>query len=173
MKNIPTALVFVLASLLCLAGCARARYPSYYTLSLPPAPDPIAEGVHAAIAVREFQSPSYLRQGPIVYRATPEQIGFYEYHRWATDPRMLLWTACAPAVTTRLFHSTMGTLIWTTFSAEDWKSWKKWMAVREPRLRWQCRHRSPVFPPALQSGATPFRKLELSHNTMWPASSLR
>jgi ABC-type uncharacterized transport system auxiliary subunit len=93
MKNIPTALVFVLASLLCLAGCARARYPSYYTLSLPPAPDPIAEGVHASIAVREFQSPSYLRQGPIVYRATPEQIGFYEYHRWATDPRMFLTNA--------------------------------------------------------------------------------
>jgi ABC-type uncharacterized transport system auxiliary subunit len=93
MKNIPTALVFVLASLLCLAGCARARYPSYYTFSLPPAPDPIAEGVHASIAVREFQSPSYLRQGPIVYRATPEQIGFYEYHRWATDPRVFLTNA--------------------------------------------------------------------------------
>jgi ABC-type uncharacterized transport system auxiliary subunit len=29
----------------------------------------------------------YLRQGPIVYRATPEQIGFFEYHRWAADPR--------------------------------------------------------------------------------------
>jgi ABC-type uncharacterized transport system auxiliary subunit len=93
MKNIPTALVFVLASLLSLAGCARARYPSYYTLSLPPAPDPIAKGVHAAIAVREFQSPSYLRQGPIVYRVTPEQIDFYEYHRWATDPRVFLTNA--------------------------------------------------------------------------------
>lgn len=93
MKNIPTVLVFILASILCFAGCARARYPSYYTLSLPPAPDPIAEGVHASIAIREFQSPSYLRQGPIVYRPTPEQIGFYEYHRWATDPRGFLTNA--------------------------------------------------------------------------------
>jgi ABC-type uncharacterized transport system auxiliary subunit len=93
MRTIPTALAFVLASILCVSGCGRARYPSYYTLNLPPAPDPIAEGVHGSIAVREFQSPSYLRQGPIVYRATPEQIGFYEYHRWATDPRVFLTNA--------------------------------------------------------------------------------
>jgi ABC-type uncharacterized transport system auxiliary subunit len=42
---------------------------------------------------RQFQSPGYLRQGPIFYRATPEQIGFYEYHRWAGDPRALVTTA--------------------------------------------------------------------------------
>jgi ABC-type uncharacterized transport system auxiliary subunit len=28
-----------------------------------------------------------------VYRKTPEQIGFYEYHRWATDPRTLVTSA--------------------------------------------------------------------------------
>lgn len=93
MKRIPTALAIVLASLLCLAGCGRTRYPSYYTLNIPPAPDPIAEGVHSSIAVREFQSPSYLRQGPIVYRPTPERVGFYEYHRWAADPRVTLTNA--------------------------------------------------------------------------------
>src|ERR1700730_1481594 len=94
MRKIPTTLAVVLASLLVLAGCGRARYPSYYTLNLPPAPDPIAEEKTAtSIAVRQFQSPSYLRQGPIVYRATPEQIGFYEYHRWATDPRVFLTNA--------------------------------------------------------------------------------
>jgi ABC-type uncharacterized transport system auxiliary subunit len=94
MKRYPTVLALVLTSLLCLAGCGRTRYPSYYTLNLPPAPDPIAqEPAHTSIAVREFQSPSYLRQGPIVYRETPEQIGFYEYHRWAADPRVLLTTA--------------------------------------------------------------------------------
>jgi ABC-type uncharacterized transport system auxiliary subunit len=25
-----------------------------------------------------------------VYRTTPEEIGFYEYHRWAADPRQLV-----------------------------------------------------------------------------------
>jgi len=28
-----------------------------------------------------------------VYRTTPEQIGFYEYHRWAADPRALVTSA--------------------------------------------------------------------------------
>ena len=37
-------------------------------------------------SVREFREPAYLRQGAIVYKTSPEQIGFYNYHRWATDP---------------------------------------------------------------------------------------
>lgn len=40
----------------------------------------------ASVAVRRFQTPPYLRQGRIVYRETPQQVGFYEYHRWASDP---------------------------------------------------------------------------------------
>jgi ABC-type uncharacterized transport system auxiliary subunit len=28
-----------------------------------------------------------------VYRSTPEEIGFYEYHRWAADPRILVTAA--------------------------------------------------------------------------------
>lgn len=78
-----------------LTGCGgKLRYPNYYTLNLPAPPDPPAqEGVHSSIAVREFQAPGYLRQGPVVYRRTSEQIGFYEYHRWATDPRTLVTSA--------------------------------------------------------------------------------
>jgi ABC-type uncharacterized transport system auxiliary subunit len=78
----------------CLLGCGRVRYPAYYTLNLPAPPDPPApENIRTSIAVREFQSPGYLRQGPIVYRSTPEEIGFYEYHRWAADPRTVLTAA--------------------------------------------------------------------------------
>jgi ABC-type uncharacterized transport system auxiliary subunit len=84
----------MLTLLATLAGCGRVRYPAYYTLNLPAPPDPpAADSVRTSIAVREFQSPSYLRQGPIVYRATPEEVGFYEYHRWATDPRALVTSA--------------------------------------------------------------------------------
>ena len=94
MKKSVTALALMVALLPALAGCGRVRYPAYYTLNLPSPPDPPApENVRTSIAVREFQSPGYLRQGPIVYRATPEQIGFYEYHRWAADPRTLLTSA--------------------------------------------------------------------------------
>jgi ABC-type uncharacterized transport system auxiliary subunit len=89
MKKVLTVLVFTLA--LALAGCGSAKYPRYYTLNLrPPADPPALEGIRTSIAVREFQSPAYLRQGPIVYRSRPEEIGFYEYHRWAADPRTLV-----------------------------------------------------------------------------------
>jgi ABC-type uncharacterized transport system auxiliary subunit len=94
MKNITPIVALMLTLLATLAGCGRVRYPAYYTLNLPAPPDPpAADSVRTSIAVREFQSPSYLRQGPIVYRATPEEIGFYEYHRWATDPRALVTSA--------------------------------------------------------------------------------
>jgi ABC-type uncharacterized transport system auxiliary subunit len=94
MKRLPIALALTLPLCLILSGCGRVRYPSYYTLNLPAPPDPPApENVRTSIAVREFQSPGYLRQGPIVYRTTPEQIGFYEYHRWAADPRTLVTSA--------------------------------------------------------------------------------
>jgi len=85
----PIAIPFVLTVLMTLAGCVGAvRYPNYYALHIPPPPDPPAqEGVRASLAVREFRSPTYLRQGAIVYKTSPEQIGFYNYHRWAVDPR--------------------------------------------------------------------------------------
>jgi ABC-type uncharacterized transport system auxiliary subunit len=89
MKKQLKAVGFALAALVMLAGCGGAvKYPDYYTLHLPPPPDPPApENVHATLAVREFRSPVYLRQGAIVYKTSSEQIGFYNYHRWAVDPR--------------------------------------------------------------------------------------
>ena len=95
MKKMLKTLALMLAIGTALTGCGgRIRYPNYYTLNLPAPPDPPApESVRTSIAVREFQSPGYLRQGPIVYRTTREQIGFYEYHRWAEDPRGLVTNA--------------------------------------------------------------------------------
>jgi ABC-type uncharacterized transport system auxiliary subunit len=91
-KKFLNVLALTLAIVTILTGCGgKIRYPAYYTLNLPAPPDPPAkESVRTSIAVREFQAPSYLRQGPIVYRSTAEEIGFYEYHRWAADPRTLV-----------------------------------------------------------------------------------
>jgi ABC-type uncharacterized transport system auxiliary subunit len=88
MKRTLTTIVLSLAALMILASCGgRVRYPNYYTLNLPAPPDPpAAEKVHAAVAIREFRAPAYLRQGAIVYKPSPEQIGFYAYHRWAINP---------------------------------------------------------------------------------------
>jgi ABC-type uncharacterized transport system auxiliary subunit len=38
------------------------------------------------LAVRQFETPPYLRQGRIVYRQAPQEVGFYDYRRWAADP---------------------------------------------------------------------------------------
>jgi len=87
--------LITLAVMMSLLGCGGAvKHPAYYTLHLGDIPDPpTAEGSKASVAVREFRAPVYLRQGPIVYRESPEKIGFYNYHRWAVDPREFLTNA--------------------------------------------------------------------------------
>ena len=88
MKRIHITIVLALSSLIILAGCSgKMRYPSYYTLNLPAPPDPPpAENANVTVAIREFRAPSYLRNGAIVYKTSPESVGFYAYHRWAVDP---------------------------------------------------------------------------------------
>jgi len=96
MKMRAMALPLALIALITLAGCGAAKYPNYYTLNVPPPPDPPAPGgVRACLAVREFRSPAYLRKGAIVYKTSPEQIGFYNYQRWAVDPREFVTNAVA------------------------------------------------------------------------------
>jgi uncharacterized lipoprotein YmbA len=95
MKKKLIASSLAVMALIALAGCGGAvKYPNYYALHIPPPPDPPAqEGVRASLAVREFRSPAYLHQGAIVYKTSPEQIGFYNYHRWAADPREVVTNA--------------------------------------------------------------------------------
>src|SRR5215469_321461 len=84
----------VMAALLAtlLTGCmSKVKYPSYYTLHLEPVVDPPAKSDRLpSIAVRELRAPTSLREGPIVYLTSPQQVGFYEYHRWAADPRRVI-----------------------------------------------------------------------------------
>lgn len=94
MRRTVTMAVFCLATLAILVGCGRVRYPQYYTLNLPAPPDPPAsENAHANLSVREFSAPTYLRQEAIAYKTSPEQMGFYAYHRWAADPREVVTNA--------------------------------------------------------------------------------
>jgi ABC-type uncharacterized transport system auxiliary subunit len=80
---------------LSLAACGgKVRYPSYYVLNVPPAPQAIVpKPVRGSAAVREFSAPRFLWTGPIVYRQSPEQMGFYNYDRWAVDPRSAVTSA--------------------------------------------------------------------------------
>jgi len=45
-----------------------------------------------------------LRQGRIVYRESPNQVDFYEYHRWASDPGAAVTTALVEGL--RATHQT-------------------------------------------------------------------
>src|SRR5262245_22865293 len=107
-----TTIVCALALL--IAGCAgRVKYPKYYTLDITPAlqPAPDSARLPAAVAVRRFETPAYLRQGRIVYREAPEAVDFYEYHRWAADP--------GPTVTNAVIESMRSARLFTFVKSYD------------------------------------------------------
>lgn len=86
MKSLAVAFMGALV----LAGCGSVRYPTSYVLNLPPPPVSQAAPSNDAlgpVAIRELQCPEYLCEGRIVYRSSTEEVGFYEYHRWAMNPR--------------------------------------------------------------------------------------
>jgi len=107
MSTKTTVSISVCAIALLSAGCGvRIRYPDYYTLELPLAPVPAVSETRfpGTVAVRRFETPAYLRQGRIVYRQAPEEIGFYDYHRWAADPAETITTAMIDSLrSSRLF----------------------------------------------------------------------
>jgi cholesterol transport system auxiliary component len=101
-------LACVIAGALVLTGCGSVRYPTSYLLNLP-APAPQAATPRTAlgtVAVREFRCPEHLCDGRIVYRPSPEEVGFYDYHRWATSPRQAITQFMADALRAqRLFKN--------------------------------------------------------------------
>ncbi|MGO9259556.1 MAG: ABC-type transport auxiliary lipoprotein family protein [Bryobacteraceae bacterium] len=92
---------------LLMAGCGgKILYPHYYALDIPAAPKPAASDARlpATLAVRRFEALPYLRQGRIVYRQGPAEIGFYDYHRWAADPAAAVTAAMIDSLrSSRLF----------------------------------------------------------------------
>ena len=92
---------------LLMAGCGgKILYPHYYALDIPAAPKPAASDARlpATLAVRRFEALPYLRQGRIVYRQGPAEIGFYDYHRWAADPAATVTAAVIDSLrSSRLF----------------------------------------------------------------------
>jgi cholesterol transport system auxiliary component len=101
-----TATLFL--ATLASTGCGRVRYPTNYVLNLSLASSPVAapSDGHASLAVEEFQCPQYLCEGRIVYRETAEEIAFYEFHRWAMNPREMVTRSIADRIRSEsLFRS--------------------------------------------------------------------
>jgi cholesterol transport system auxiliary component len=97
----PTRCAALLAAVclgpLAVTACGSARYPASYVLTLeaPPVHPQAPPRALGSLLIREFRSPEYLSDGRLVYRPSPEQVGFYEYHRWATGPRLAITVALA------------------------------------------------------------------------------
>ena len=93
-------------AVLLLAGCAEIQYPKYYALNIVPPPQPAADAVRfpVTLTVRRFDTADYIRQGRIVFRESPVEVGFYDYHRWAVDPGTTITRAMTEALrASRLF----------------------------------------------------------------------
>ena len=95
---------------LAMGGCGSIRYPAHYTLNFEPsvqAPAP-ARSI-GTVAVAELGCPDYLCADRIVYRPTPAEVAFYEYHRWAVSPREMVAHYLADRVRSRsVFASVTG-----------------------------------------------------------------
>lgn len=78
--------VFVIAGF--FAGCGSVSGPAtkYYKLDIPAAPSPVGRSATGSLRIEHFRTTSLLRQDRIVYRPSPGEVGFYEYHRWAEAP---------------------------------------------------------------------------------------
>jgi len=106
MKNAWMKMSGCAVTLLLVSCGGKILYPKYYSLEIPPAPARVLNGTRfsGTVAVRRFESAPYLRQGKIVFREAPEEIGFYDYHRWADDPAETVTTALIDSLrSARLF----------------------------------------------------------------------
>ena len=79
------------------AGCGSVRGPAtkYYNLDVPLAPTPAGPSTPVSLRIEPFRTASLLRQDRIIYRPSPVEVGFYEYHRWAEPPNHAVTKALA------------------------------------------------------------------------------
>ena len=84
--------ILAIAAAVALAACGSVQYAAHYALDIAPAGPPRAPSPSALgpLVVPELGCPPYLCEGRVVYREEPHRIGFYDYHRWAIDPRTAL-----------------------------------------------------------------------------------
>ncbi len=95
----PKALAWLALAALLLAGlaagCGVGKIPktNYYVLNLPAPQNPASDSLPYTAVLMPLSASRMLAQDRIVYRETKQEIGFYEYHRWAEDPRTSIESA--------------------------------------------------------------------------------
>jgi ABC-type uncharacterized transport system auxiliary subunit len=79
-----TVLISLLA--LSLSGCVSSRPIKYYTIQLPAAPTLSANTYPVSLLVESISGQEIFHDTPIAYRVGTNEIGTYQYSRWAEPP---------------------------------------------------------------------------------------
>ena len=78
-------------------GCGGGREPAtkYYKLDIPMAPVSAGQSAPVSLRIEPFRAAALLRQDRIIYRPSPFEVGYYQYHRWAEPPNDSITKAMA------------------------------------------------------------------------------
>ena len=77
---------FIVVLLVAVAACRGGRPIRYYTVELPPAPQPSTNVYPITVLIGRIGAPGILQDEPIAYRSGPNEIGTYNYHHWVEPP---------------------------------------------------------------------------------------
>ena len=79
-------LLFISALSLSLNSCAKSKPIHYYIVGLPVAPTLTTSAQPVSLLVGNIGGADIYRQTPIIYRIGTNEIGAYQYSRWAEPP---------------------------------------------------------------------------------------
>lgn len=71
-------------------SCGSVPATNFYSLRVPPPPAAQAPRTKAVLGIERFGATEALRNDRLVYYSSPNQVGFYDYHRWVADPASML-----------------------------------------------------------------------------------
>ncbi len=84
------ALIVIVMAAGAMAACGSTRPSKYYQIEVPETPPAASNPWPVALLLGRISAPHLYRDDRIVYRTGPEQLGAYEYHRWAEPPTEML-----------------------------------------------------------------------------------
>jgi cholesterol transport system auxiliary component len=86
----PIAAIVLIVGL--LSGCGSARPAKYYQLTVPTEAEAVekADAVPVSLLVGSLMTSHLYREDRIVYGNGPEQLGTYEFQRWAEPPTEMI-----------------------------------------------------------------------------------
>src|SRR2546428_13434365 len=76
----------IVALLAAVGACRGGRPIRYYTVELPPGPQPSTNVYPITVLIGRIGAPGILQDEPIAYRSGPNQLGTYHYPHWVEPP---------------------------------------------------------------------------------------